>query len=210
VSATVGTGLVATGIGLFTIVNPVGNLPIFLALTEDEAGPERRRTAIQVALAFTVLLLASLFAGEAVLELFGIRIDAFRMAGYAVLVALGWSMVGGRAGAAFAPAREGEGVAVVPLAFPLLAGPGAISFVISYADHADTALDYALGAAVILVVAAITLAALALGPAITRRLGAGGMDILTRFFGLLLLAIVIGGIFEVLGEALPGLAASAA
>jgi MarC family membrane protein len=206
VEASASVNLVATAIGLFTIVNPIGNLPIFLSVTEGRTAGERRRIGLKVTAASVIVLVAALLVGEQLLGVFGIRVDAFRMAGYAILVALAWGMVIARPSSIVQEAKGNEVVAVVPLAFPIIAGPGAIAFVIAYADKTQGTTATVLGIVAILAVTLVTLVALEIGPAIPRALGKTGMEILTRFFGLLLLAIVIGGIFDVLTTAFPGLA----
>ena len=197
--------LVTTFVGLLTITNPIGNLPIFLTLTADQGERRRRQTAMFVAFAVFVVLVVALLAGEPVLELFDIDLHAFRVAGALVIAALGWAMLTARRSPVLGRRDEAQSVTIVPLAIPVLAGPGAISLVITYGVRADSFREYALEVAIIGLVALAVAAVLVVGPVVARILGSTGMDVLTRIFGLLILAIAIGAIFDVLKEEFPGL-----
>jgi multiple antibiotic resistance protein len=195
--------LVSAYIGLLTITNPIGNLPLFLKLVDDQPVAQRRTTILFIGVAvFTILTVASLF-GTQILRLFDIDITAFRLAGYVVIVFLAWAMLTA-APSAILRGQRATDVPIVPLAIPALAGPGAISLVISYATvHRSTA-DLALGLVVIALVAVTVILVFLGGAALVGKLGATGLDILSRVFGLLLLSIAIGGLVSVLGGVFPG------
>lgn len=117
--------LLKSTIALFIIVDPVGNLPIFIGLTDKMPKNERKKvfhTAISVGL---VLLLVFAFAGQQVLIMFGISFDSFMIAGGALLFIIAMKILvsGGWEEREVSP----ESVGAVPIAFPLLVGPGAIT-----------------------------------------------------------------------------------
>lgn len=123
--------------GLFPIVNPVGNAPIFLALTAYCTDRERRALALRVAINGFFLLLGSLFVGSYVLEFFGITLPVLRIAGGVVVAAFGWTLL--QAKEELADQRTAETArgpdtatdAFYPLTMPLTVGPGAISVAIA-------------------------------------------------------------------------------
>jgi multiple antibiotic resistance protein len=121
--------------GLFPIVNPVGNAPIFLALTRYYTERERHALALRVAINGFFLLLGSLLVGSYVLEFFGITLPVLRIAGGVVVTAFGWTLLQG--GQELGNQRTAEAAqasdcdAFYPLTMPLTVGPGAISVAIA-------------------------------------------------------------------------------
>ncbi|MBO9578513.1 MAG: NAAT family transporter [Microbacteriaceae bacterium] len=196
--------LVTSGIALFTITNPIGTLPIFLSLTKGQTAAQQRRTAVLVGLAVAVVLVVSLLAGNFILGWFGIDITAFKIAGNALVATIGWAMLTAKAGGAVSVA-PGESPVVVPLAIPVLAGPGAIALAITFAHGYTGLVDYVFGGIVCAVVGLLVAVVFFVGPWIAKALGTTGMSILTRVFGLLLLAIAVQSIMLALGDAFPGL-----
>lgn len=199
--------LVTSAIALFTITNPIGTLPIFLSLTKDQTATQQRRSAVLVGLAVAVVLLVSLIAGNLILQGFGIDITAFKIAGNALVATIGWAMLVAKPGGPIS-VKAGESPVVVPLAIPVLAGPGAIALAITFAHSYTDVIDYVLGSVICIVVGLLVAAVFYVGPWVARFLKQTGMSILTRIFGLLLLAIAVQSIMLALGDAFPGLFAS--
>jgi multiple antibiotic resistance protein len=123
--------------GLFPIVNPIGNAPLFLGLTRHCTDRERRALALRVAINGFFLLLGSLVVGTYVLEFFGITLPVLRIAGGVVVTSFGWTLLqarpepGDRRTAAAARGSEADTDAFYPLTMPLTVGPGAISVAIA-------------------------------------------------------------------------------
>jgi len=199
--------LITSAIALFTITNPIGTLPIFLSLTKDQTATQQRRTAVLVGIAVAVVLVISLIAGNFILQAFGIDITAFKIAGNALVATIGWAMLVAKPGGPVS-VRPGESPVVVPLAIPVLAGPGAIALAITFAHGYTNVVDYVLGSVICVVVGLLVAAIFFVGPWVSKLLGATGMSILTRVFGLLLLAIAVQSIMLALGDAFPGLFAA--
>lgn len=130
--------LIVAFIALFTIIDPIGTIPIFLALTSGQTPHEQKRTVLVASTAMMITLLVALFAGDDILKLFGINLNAFSLAGMIVIASLAWSMLNAKMSpiqhtqAEDQEAKQKDSVAIVPLAFPILAGAGAISLVIGY------------------------------------------------------------------------------
>jgi len=124
-------------IGLLALSGPLGILPIFQSLTSQFDPANRKRVADITVGVYVITLLLFTFLGDNLLGFFGITVPAFRVAGGVLLLLMGLEeMMGGSADEPqdqSAPARDIK-VAIVPLAIPLLAGPGAISAVVIYAQ----------------------------------------------------------------------------
>ncbi len=200
-------------IGLLAIINPFGVIPIFISMTTDQNDVQRRMTVQTVALAVIIILLVSLFFGDLLLEFFGISIASFRVGGGILLMAI--AMLHAKTSLIRQTEEEAdesvdkESVAIVPLAMPLLAGPGAISTVILEAHKSSGIVHYLIISLGILMVGAVVWGVLRLSPWIAGRLGATGLNIFTRIMGLILAAIAVEFIASGLQGLFPILSSSA-
>ena len=194
--------LITAAVALFTIANPIGTLPVFLEITKSMTPQQQRRTGMLVGFAVIVVLLISLIAGTFVLNAFGIDITAFKIAGNLLVAMIGWAMLLDRQSPVASNGSGGSPV-VVPLAIPLVAGPGAIALAITFAHGYTSVLDYVAGSAVVIVVGLLVSVIYYFGPYVQKLLGPAGMSVLTRVFGLLLLAIAVQSILTALGHAFP-------
>lgn len=198
-------------IGIFAILNPLGAIPIYLSLMADRRHDEMLRTALKASIAVAVILTLAVWAGDALLAFFGIGLPAFRIGGGLLLLTIAIAMFDAR----ISPARhtdeeqvEAEAktdIAVVPLAIPLLAGPGAISLTIVDAHQAGSLTEKLVLCAGILAVAVIVWIVLRLAEPIGERLGTGGLNIATRVMGLILAAMAVQFMADGMLELFPGL-----
>jgi multiple antibiotic resistance protein len=199
---------------LFALLNPLGMLPIFIGYTASMRTGVQRWLALFVSITVLGLMLLFLFAGTALLNFFGITLDAFRIAGGILLLLIGIRivaqdpvnkakdlMVASDVGAL----REAESVygqIVVPLAMPLLVGPGVIANLILYAGEARSATVFWGLVGVAAGVSFLTLVILLSGRFLRRLLGDIGLSIATRILGLLVASIgvqfVIAGLTNVI------------
>lgn len=124
------SGFIKFFVGLFALVNPVGILPVFISMTSYQAEAGRNKTNLTANLSVAIILWTSLFLGEGILRMFGISIDSFRIAGGILVVTIAMSMISGKLGEDKQNKQEKsesairESIGVVPLALPLMAGPG--------------------------------------------------------------------------------------
>lgn len=194
-------------IGLLAIVNPLGAVPIFVALTSGAAVAERKKISKIVVTSVLIILFVALLLGDWLLQFFGITIHSFSVGGGILILIMAISMLQARLSPFVQTpeeAREGESkesVAVVPLAMPLLAGPGAISTIILYAHKHNGVSHYAIMAVDILIVGFLLWLVLKLVPWISRHVSQTGINIFTRIMGLILAAIAI----EFIASGLKGL-----
>ena len=201
--------------GLISVVNPIGVIPTFISLTANRSQDDRKRTAFLCASAVAMVLFVALLAGEPILHLLGIGLPSFRVAGGILVLLMGISMMYASQDRSRhtpeerAESYEKESVAVVPLAIPLLSGPGAISTIIVYAHAQHSWPHYLLVSAVILSVAGIVLATLLSSPRISQVMGRTGMNLVTRVMGLILASIAVEFIAKGLTALFPVLAKGA-
>ncbi len=182
---------------LFVIIDPIGLMPIFIALTPGMTNAQRRSVAFRAcAVAFGIFALFG-FLGEAVLEFVGISMPAFRIAGGVLLFMTALDMLFERRN----ERREDKvdeiaDPSVFPIAIPLIAGPGAIASVILLSGEASgvtgTLLVLGVTVAVMLVAVALFLA----GGLFERVVGKTGIDVVTRLLGMLLAALSIQFILD--------------
>jgi multiple antibiotic resistance protein len=197
---------------LLVVVDPIGAVPLFITVTGGNTPSDRVVTARTAAIAVAIVLVQSIFLGEAILKLFGVGIPAFRVGGGILIMLMAISMLNAKPGGTRQTTEEIEeaenrhSVGVVPLAIPMLAGPGAISTTIIYAQKAHTLLDYcALTVTVLLVAACVAVALYSAGP-IARRMGHIGINITTRIMGLMVAAVAVEFIAGGLTQLFPKLA----
>ena len=199
-------------IGLLAIANPVGIVPMFISMTADQSPTQLRRTINLVPIGVTVILLVALLAGDLILGFFGVTIDSFRVGGGILILLMAIGMLHARNTHLRQTEEEAdesiekEGVAIVPLAMPLLAGPGAISTVILAAHKSAGVLHLAILGAGIVLLSFLIWMALRMAPWISGRLGATGINIFTRIMGLILAAIAVEFIANGIKGLFPALA----
>jgi multiple antibiotic resistance protein len=200
---------------IFFVVDPLSAVPFFLAMTRDARPEQRRETALRAALTAGVVLATFAVGGAWIFRALGIGIGAFKIAGGVVLLLLALDMIRIQPSRTRITEKEVEAgvgkedVAIVPLAMPLLAGPGSIATaVVLMARAREGPWWHALP-----VLGAIAITALAsyfvlAGAARTERvLGRTGLAIFERVAGLLLVAVAVQFMVDGLGEALPRLRA---
>jgi multiple antibiotic resistance protein len=197
---------------LFVIANTIGVTPLFISLTNRQTEEQRRHTARLTATTVMIVLISAMFLGEAILHLFGIRMASFRAGGGILILLMAIAMLQARPSPTRHTVEESQEaavrdeVAVVPLGIPLVAGPGAISTVIIYADQATTWFDMAMLFLTVLGVAGSVWIALRLSGRIRAMLGTTGINIVTRLLGLILAAVGVEFLTDGLTQLLPGLA----
>ena len=184
---------------------------MYLAMTSDYTR-EHRASTLRTAIATGVLVLCAFgLLGTWILTFFGITTTAFRITGGLLFLGIGWDMLGAER-ARSKPTAEEESEAVqsagelgiIPLGLPTLAGPGAITTVITLGAQADTIARQATVYLAIVAVMLVSWAVLAASPMLLRRFGRTGLNVMTRIMGLLVMVVgtqfVIDGIKAVVHE----------
>ncbi|MEM7676378.1 MAG: MarC family protein [Myxococcota bacterium] len=200
-------------IAMLAIVNPVGKVPVWLQVSAGQDEAARNRLALLVTLTAGGVLLASLWAGARLLDLFSIDLACFRIAGGIIVMSVGYGMLNGQAtavdisgeedGNAMDRAKKRFQSVVVPMAIPIISGPGAITTTIVYASRASTQVDMLALSGVLLAVTTVIFLSLVSAKWVKRVVGEVGLTIVTRVFGLLLMGIAVQLITVGLGEVFP-------
>jgi len=194
---------------LFTVIDPIGVAAAFFALSTG-AGPALRRSmAIRGVALSAGILIAFGIGGEALLRAMGIGIPAFRIAGGLLLLLLSIDMIlAFRSGIRSTTkdeeleAERKKDISVFPLAFPLIAGPGALTTVLLMASSGQGLLSLASAFAALALVLAMTLTSLLFAPRILGLLGETGINVVSRLLGVILTALAVQYILDGLRQSL--------
>jgi multiple antibiotic resistance protein len=184
-------------IPLLIIMDPIGNLPLFLLFTEQNTPKEQRRIAAISSGTAGMILTFFALTGDFVLRLFRISLPAFQLAGGFVFFVYALQMLGLIPGGIKTTTQEEEegiskeNVALVPLATPLLAGPGAITAVLVWQQSPDSVEKIPLLLTAITTACFLVYGIFYFGKWIRRIAGVGGIRVVTRLMGLLLAVIAV-------------------
>jgi multiple antibiotic resistance protein len=199
---------------IIIVVNPVGAMLVYNSLTESMDTGTRRKVAVYACRLSTIVLLFFTFFGSALLSLFGITINAFTIAGGILLFGIGIEMVYARTSRAKMTATEkyesidAEEVSSMPLAFPMISGPGTITTVIVLSKDAPLLSDPVhLGIIIVSVLITMILTYLLLMSAerLTKRISHREYRVVNRLMGILLMAIAVQFIINGISQAFPAL-----
>lgn len=188
--------LVALSAVLF-VVDPVGLVPIFLAITAGDSNEKIRRTALRACLVACGLMLFFALFGGVIFKVFGVSLGAFRVAGGILLLITSLDMLRARTSETRTTRTEEEegvvkdDVALVPLAMPLLAGPGAIATAVVLMARGTTWVSAVPVVAAIILTFIVSYLVLRAAGLVQRVLKQSGVKILERVMGLLLAAIAV-------------------
>jgi multiple antibiotic resistance protein len=198
-------------VAMIIMMNPLGSLSIFLDLTRKSSRAARHKVALTAGMAMIIIMLITVWSGQEVLELLGITISSFRCAGGLILLLMGLSMLQSKESPqSFTTeddeaAKERESIAVVPLALPIIIGPGAIStMIIAGTDYPS--LYHKFQMSMYCVALAVGMSAiLFFGYWIASMVGTSIIKVVTRIMGMLIMAIAVGMIADGLIGLLPAL-----
>lgn len=187
---------------MFVIMDPVGNVPIFLSVTRGLDARGQQRAALLAVVTATAVIGVFALVGQQLLAYLGVSVPALQAAGGLLLLLVALELLTGSDSVMSGEPEEGDHVAVamVPLGTPLLAGPGAIVATIVFVTEADGAGEYAMIAAGVLVILVAVLLALRFSGLLIRVLGRSGILLLSRIAGLLLAAIAVQMLADALIE----------
>ncbi|MEM1083025.1 MAG: MarC family protein [Verrucomicrobiota bacterium] len=195
-------------LAFFAIMNPVANTPIFLALTDGLESASRRNIAIRALLLAFGIIAGFALCGNLLFEAFGITLSALRIAGGILVAMVGFHLLQGEASNVHTPKSAADGttsdsalgIAITPLALPILAGPGTIATAMSFSVGKPFT-ESLLVVAAFAVVCLLTLVFFLSGEKLVRFLGRSAIKVVTRLMGLILAVIGIQMLVEGIGGA---------
>ena len=202
---------------ILIVVNPLGALLVYNAITEFMDAKDKRRVAVHGCRIATVVLIFFTFLGSSLLLLFGITISAFTVAGGVLLFGIGMEMVNGRTSRAKVTATEkyesidAEEISSMPLAFPMISGPGTITTVIVLSQDAPVfvkPLEFGIILGSVILTIIITYLILVSSTRITKRVGQREYRVVNRLMGIMLMAIAVQFIINGISQAFPMLISS--
>ncbi len=194
---------------LFTIVNPLGAVGPFLAMTTDYDKARRRATAHRSGIVCFGVLIGCSVLGDFVFRFFGITLPALRIAGGVLLFFVALDMLNARPSGVKGTSEEAqegsikEDVAVFPLGIPLLSGPGAIVSVLILSEKASTVAQHTALYAAIFATAGLSAVMLSEANRLAVFMGQIGINVMSRLLGLVLAAVAVQFIIDGLKQALP-------
>ncbi len=179
------------------VIDPVGSVPVFIAVSAAHRPEEHREMAIRAVLIATAILLSFVIVGQILLDAIGVPLHAFQMAGGIVLFLFGLSMIFGESKPETEVRRATEETAVFPLAVPSIASPGAMLAAVVLTDNSRFAIVEQVwtGTAMLAVLSISMVLLLAAGP-IHRLIGSSGASIVSRVMGLILTAVAMTSVLE--------------
>ncbi|QCI23807.1 YchE family NAAT transporter [Buchnera aphidicola (Macrosiphoniella sanborni)] len=198
-------------VGLCALVNPIGMIPIFTAMTNHQSFLERKKTNLIANFSASLILLISLFFGSNILNIFGISINSFRIAGGILIISIAFSMINGQFINQIKTIKDKkeenklDSISVIPLAMPLIAGPGAISSTIVWSTYYPNWINLFGCTLVIVFFSFICWLCFEAAPCVVHIVGKTGINIITRIMGLLLMSLGIEFINIGASSIFPGL-----
>lgn len=194
-------------LGLFAVANNIAAIPLYISIIQGRSETEQHKICFTATMASFITMVTSLFVGLAVLNFFQISIPAFRIAGGLLLLNTGFGMMNSVQKSIEITEQKLSKIistAIIPIAIPITTGAGTMSTIILFAEgaHNHGYLQFALMGA-IAVMTLIIYISFFFSPKIVKYLGATGLDVLTKIFGLITLALGIQFIINGVAGAFP-------
>ncbi|RDK89175.1 MarC family protein [Marinirhabdus gelatinilytica] len=195
--------LTAAFIFLFAVIDPIGSVPVFIAVTKDYNEREKRKIAFKAVLFSALILIFFIIGGELILDAIDISLSSFQIAGGIVLFLFALTMIFGES----KPETEIKKIknttetAIFPIAMPSIAGPGAMLAVVLLTKNAEYSIwEQVQSSLVLIVVLIIVLIFLLLATKVQRIIGDAGASIISRVMGLILSAVAVANVIEGIKE----------
>jgi multiple antibiotic resistance protein len=195
----------------FTIINPLGTMPIFMSMTASLSKQHRKQTAKKATIVAFFTVVAFAFSGQVLFKFFGISVNSFRVVGGLIFFMMGWDMLQARLGHFKHTDDEDkidayvEDISITPLAIPMICGPGAITNAIILMEDAKDIPQKITLIFIIGVVLLITYLVLVGASKITEKLGSTGNKVMMRLMGLIVMVIAVEFFFSGLKPIIQGI-----
>lgn len=186
----------------FTLINPLGTMPIFMSMTTSLSDQKRKNTAKKASIVAFATIIAFAFSGQILFNFFGISVNSFRIVGGVIFFAMGWDMLQARLVSVKHTDDENKidayvnDISITPLAIPMICGPGAITNAIILMEESETVFKKIILISVIFIVLLITYSILIGASKITDKLGETGNKVMMRLMGLIVMVIAVEFFFS--------------
>lgn len=179
----------------FTLINPLGTMPIFMTMTADIDQQHRTKTAKKATIVSFFVIVAFAFSGQILFRFFGISVDSFRIVGGVIFFLMGMDMLEARLGKVKIKKSEVKtfvnDISITPLAIPMICGPGALTNAIVMMEDANTFGKKVVLIITILLVMVLTFLILYSSSRIIKILGETGNNVMMRLMGLIVMVIAV-------------------
>jgi len=184
----------------FTLINPLGTMPIFMTMTADLDTPHRNATAKKASIVGFITIVIFALSGQLLFNFFGISVNSFRVVGGVIFFIMGMDMLQARLGQVKIKDSEVKSyvsdISITPLAIPMICGPGAITNAIVLMEDATTFERKIILFAAILLVMLLTYLILYSSSRIIKLLGQTGNNVMMRLMGLIVMVIAVEFFFS--------------
>ena len=198
------TELIKTFVILVAVIDPIGNIPVYISLTAQKTNAEHKSIALKTSCTAVLLLAASFLLGKHIIGFFGIEMSAFKLIGGIFLLYISFTMLSNTK-SSYLFSEENEDISLMPLTFPLFIGPAAISIVIIQSDEISNWTGKIISLSEFALIGVLIWLTLRLSKLILNNLSNTGTKFIHQIMGLLLGSLAIGMIAEELKILLPGL-----
>ena len=186
----------------FTLINPLGTMPIFMSMTTSLDDKARKKTARKAVIVAFIIILAFAFSGQLLFKFFGISVHSFKIVGGIIFFIMGQDMLQARLGKIKHNNNDAaidayvNDISITPLAIPMICGPGAITNAIVLMEDANTIAHKAVLIASIIAIMILTYVILASSSKISEKLGDTGNKVMMRIMGLIVMVIAVEFFFS--------------
>lgn len=184
----------------FTLINPLGTMPIFMTMTADLDQQHRTKTAKKASIVAFITIVLFAFSGQVLFNFFGISVNSFRIVGGVIFFLMGMDMLQARLGKV--KVKESEiktyvnDISITPLAIPMICGPGALTNAIVMMEDADSIEKKIMLIITIMLVMMLTYLILYSSSKIIKILGETGNNVMMRLMGLIVMVIAVEFFFS--------------
>jgi len=195
--------LISTFIFLFAVIDPIGSVPVFIAVTNGLSEKEKRVTAFKAVLVSYGVLQFFIIAGELILDAIEVPLPAFQIAGGIVLFLFALTMIFGdsKPDEEIKSVKDPSEIAIYPMAMPSIASPGAMLAVVLLTKNSEYSIFEQVQSSVVMVsVLAVVLILLLLSTKVQKLIGSAGASIISRVMGLILTAVAADNIIDGIKE----------
>lgn len=194
----------------FSIINPLGSMPVFLTMTSSLSKTEKTKIALKAVFTAFITLMIFAFGGQMLFDFFGISVNSFRIAGGIIFFMMGYDMLNARVSSLKSISQEDikediDDIGVTPLGIPMIAGPGAITNSIVLMEDSNSFALKALLIGIIVFTMLLTLLIYLGGTKISKFLGETGNKIMLKLMGLIVMVIAVEFFFAGLGPIIQGI-----
>ncbi|MGB5394100.1 MAG: MarC family protein [Lutimonas sp.] len=194
------TFAILTFTSFFTLINPLGTMPIFMTMTADLDEPHRTRTAKKASIVAFITIIIFAFSGQVLFNFFGISVHSFRIVGGVIFFLMGMDMLQARLGKVKIKESEVKtyvnDISITPLAIPMICGPGALTNAIIMMEDADSIEKKVVLILTVFLVMLITYFILYSSSRIIKVLGETGINVMMRLMGLIVMVIAVEFFFS--------------